>query len=184
MAAYKHPHVRGAVESGAATAMAQVEPVRAVAASASSAAWECMEQVSSGQVASSLGTFFGEFPSCLPRPRPSIAASISRAADAPGDSRELHDEAALLPSEAHVRLRGLQAAKELNGRVGVVICFDCASGRYQVRVLPSGVATGVRVGGPTGASATAEQVKLIRRENLELVVLDATSAPENPEQFI
>ena len=63
-----------------------------------------------------------------------------------------------------VRLVGLQATPELNGRIGTAVAFDAAEGRYRVLLL--------------GASATTVSrwgtVAAVRARNLEPVVqLDA-----------
>lgn len=75
-----------------------------------------------------------------------------------------------------VKLRGLKARPELNGRVGVAEAFDDDSGRLAVLLLPPGGAA-ASSSSAAADTAAAERVK-VKRDNIALVGVDSCAQCE------
>lgn len=115
-------------------------------------------------------------PSCLPRSRRLAAPEVP--------SKEA------LHAGARVKLAGLHATEELNGRLCEVVRFDVRRDRYVVRLLPVGV--NIFLHGRAAATDDAhdegraiDNMKLVKVDNLRLApAIPSDRAPKTVTQFM
>ena len=68
-----------------------------------------------------------------------------------------------------MRIRGLRAMSELNGRVGTIVLFDGSKGRFRVRVD----ADACDVEGAAGKTSDKPRVLAFKADNLTPLKVDA-----------
>uniref|UniRef100_A0A7S1QM64 J domain-containing protein n=1 Tax=Alexandrium catenella TaxID=2925 RepID=A0A7S1QM64_ALECA len=169
IAAYQNPEMREAIDSCVASV---VTPVCSCASEAKKAVGRASASCESPFEFHSL---WEQLPSCLPLPRPKPGGNReAMGSDSEGSGASGEDS---LKKGEEVCMHGLRGAVELNGRTGVVTGFDRRSGRYMVRISP----TGAGAGGPPGADDASKEVKLIKRDNL---TRPADKPPIAVDQFI
>jgi len=178
-----------ALESGRAVAVERAQQLGVAVDGARTAVRERAEQLGAGEAVAQVGTVLGGVASWAQRARQRLAESF--ADDPSSEAKPIQSDVAGAPTElaapqpdlggdggtshaaaqpgpgtfqvgAVVRLQGLQAAADLNGRLGEVVGFDESTARYRVQLLAE------ESGDRGGASGSEGSVKRVRPENIVL----------------